>query len=86
VIVVCDAPECVRGLVHRDGGWADPCKFCGGVGHVSFASICRMINEHESTMRKLLKPKKRMRARTAARILDKLIAIYPNHFGLGDAR
>jgi hypothetical protein len=42
VIIVCDAPRCVRGLVHLAGGWADPCKVCGGLGGV------------RSTMKKIL--------------------------------
>lgn len=75
MIVACDVGGCVRGLVHRAGGWADPCKFCGGAGGISFAELCRRLNEHESTVVKLLKPRRRMRARTAARILDKLLAL-----------
>lgn len=75
MIVACDAPGCVRGLVHRDGGWADRCAFCGGAGGISFAELCRRLGEHESTMVKLLKPRRRMRPKTAARILDKLLAV-----------
>ena len=71
--VTCDAPGCVRGLVHREGGWADPCKFCGGDGGISFAALCRRLGEHESTVVKLVKPRRRMRAKTAARILDKIL-------------
>lgn len=69
----CYGPGCVRGLVHRDGGWADPCRVCGGIGQLSFAELCRRLGEHESTVVKLLKPHRRMRVRTAARILDKLL-------------
>lgn len=74
-VVLCDVGGCVRGLVHREGGWADPCKFCGGAGCVSFAELCRRLGEYESTVVKLLKPHRRMRARTAARILDKIVSL-----------
>lgn len=73
--VSCDAPGCVRGLVHHDE-WADPCKFCGGVGFLSFAEVCRRIDENESTVRKLLRPNRRMRPKTAARIMEKLLEVY----------
>lgn len=73
--IVCDAPGCVRGLVHRAGGWADPCKVCGGLGGVALGTLCKRINEHESTVRRLFKPTRRMRSKTAARILDKLLEV-----------
>ena len=72
-MIACDAPGCVRGLIHRAGGWADPCKFCGGIGAVSLAEVCRRIGENESTVRRLLRPRYRMRPKVAARILDKLL-------------
>ena len=74
VTFACDAPGCVRGLVHLPGGWADKCNRCGGAGGISLAELCRRIGEHDSTVRRLLRPSRRMRARTAARILDKLLA------------
>jgi hypothetical protein len=73
MIIACEVPTCVRGLVHRAGGWADPCQFCGGLGGITLAELCRRINEHESTVARIFKPDRRMRARTAARILDKLL-------------
>lgn len=73
--LACGAPGCVRGLVHRDGGWADPCKTCGCAGYLTFAELCRRIHEHESTVIRILKPHRSMRAKTAARILHKLIAL-----------
>jgi hypothetical protein len=76
VIVTCDAPDCVRGVVHR-GDWGDPCKFCKGLGKISLAELCRRIDEWESTVEGLTRPERRMRARTAARILDKLLRITP---------
>ena len=75
MIIVCEAPGCVRGVVHRAAGWGDPCRFCRGLGGVSLTELCRRINEHESTVVRILKPDRRMRARTAARILDKLLEI-----------
>ena len=75
MIVACDAPGCVRGLVHRDAGWADPCKVCGGAGGVPLGTLCRRIGEHESTVRKLLKPGRRMRPKVAARIMGKILDV-----------
>ena len=75
MIVTCDAPGCVRGLVHRDGGWADPCGVCGGAGGVPLGALCRRIGEHESTVRKLFKPRRRMRAKTASRIMGKILDV-----------
>ena len=66
MILTCDAPGCVRGLVHRAGGWADPCKVCGGSGGVALGTLCKRIGEHESTVRRLFKPKRKMRAKTCA--------------------
>lgn len=74
-MIACDAPGCVRGLVHRAGGWADPCKLCEGLGVVSLAAICKRIGEHESTVRRLTRPRCRMRPKVAARILDKLLEV-----------
>lgn len=73
--LTCDAPGCVRGLVAQSCGWADPCKFCGGAGTVSLAELCRRIDESESTVRKLLRPNRRMRPKVAARIMGKLLEI-----------
>jgi hypothetical protein len=75
MMVTCDAPGCVRGLVHRAGGWADPCGVCGGAGGVPLRTLCRRIGEHESTVRKLLKPWRRMRPRVTARIMEKILAV-----------
>ena len=50
MIVTCDAPGCVRGLVHRAGGWADPCRVCGGIGGIPLGTLCKRIGEHESTV------------------------------------
>ena len=70
----CDARGCVRGLVHR-AEWADPCTVCGGTSVVSLGALCKRIGEHESTVRRLLKPKERMRAKVAARIMGKILEV-----------
>lgn len=72
--ITCDAPGCIRGLVHREA-WADPCKFCGGVGSISFAELCRRIDENESTVRKILRPHRRMRPQVAFRIMEKILEL-----------
>ena len=71
--ILCDAPGCRRGVVHRREGFGDPCGFCGGRGSVSLASLCKRLDECESTMRKLFKPHRRMRSSVAARICRKLV-------------
>jgi hypothetical protein len=69
--ITCDAPGCIRGLVHREA-WADPCKFCSGQGFITLAELCRRLGENESTVRKLLRPHRKMRSKTAARLLEKI--------------
>lgn len=75
MIVACDAPGCVRGLVHRAGGWADPCRVCYGLGGITFSALCRRIGEHESTVKKLFKPGRRMRPKVTARIMGKILDV-----------
>lgn len=75
MISACGAPDCVRGLVHRAGGWADPCKFCRGLGGITLAELCRRIDEYESTVSRIFDPERRMRPRTAFRILEKLLRL-----------
>ena len=74
-MIRCDAFRCVRGVVHRPGGFGDACKFCGGAGELSMAQICFKIDENEQTVAKLLRPNRKMRAKTAYRIFEKLMAI-----------
>jgi len=69
----CDAAGCVRGVVHLPAGFGDPCQVCGGRGSISLGALCKHIGECESTMRKLFKPRRRMRAKVAARICGKLV-------------
>jgi hypothetical protein len=73
VIIACD--RCTCGFIHRPDGWSDPCPFCKGLGGITFAELCRRLEENESTVIKLFKPLRAMRAKTAARILDKLLAL-----------
>lgn len=70
-MIACTAPGCVRGLVHRAEGWADPCKVCDGLGSITLAELCRRIDENESTMVRLIRGRP-MRAKTCARIAGKL--------------
>jgi hypothetical protein len=74
--IICDAPRCVRGLVRNASEWPEACPFCGGRGSVSFRSVCKRIGEHDSTVRRVLKPKSRMRPKVAARICNKLVELY----------
>lgn len=67
----CDAPGCRRGVVH--GEWPQPCPVCGGRGSFSLEALCEKIGECESTMRKLFRPHRKMRAKVAARICAKIV-------------
>ncbi|MDD1677637.1 MAG: hypothetical protein LUO93_00440 [Methanomicrobiales archaeon] len=67
--ILCDL--CTRGIVHNSP-WGEPCKVCLGRGSLTLARVCRLLGENESTVVKLLKPRRRMRVKTAARLLDKL--------------
>jgi hypothetical protein len=71
----CDAPGCVRGILHLEGAadFPQPCSVCGGRGSFSLEGLCKRIGEHESTVRKLFRPNRRMRAKVAARICGKVV-------------
>ena len=74
-IIKCDAPGCVRGIVHRAQGFGDPCKMCGGLGALTLTRICKLIDESPSTVRKLVRMRRPMRARIAARICGKIVEL-----------
>jgi hypothetical protein len=67
---------CKAGLVGRAHSpthpahiWPERCPFCAGRGSLSLERVCEKIGENVSTVRKLLRPKARMRAKVAHRIL-----------------
>ncbi len=74
--IVCDAPGCVRGLIrnmiHGDD-WPQACRVCGGRGSISIEALCKRIGECDTTVRRVLKQRTRMRPKVAARICGKLI-------------
>jgi hypothetical protein len=69
----CDAPGCRRGVIWSETFQHYPCPLCEGRGSISLEAMCRRIGEHDSTVRKLLKPRARMRPKVAARICSKLV-------------
>jgi ribosome-binding protein aMBF1 (putative translation factor) len=69
----CDAPGCVRGVVHA-GAFGEPCNVCGGRGSVSLAELARRLDEDEAIIKRLT-TKRKMRPKTCQRLLDKLLAI-----------
>jgi hypothetical protein len=71
-MIICDAPGCVRGLVH-EGEWGRPCNTCGGRGGFSIYAMCKRLGEDYGTFMRLTDQKKRMRPKTAARICAKLV-------------
>ncbi len=77
-MIQCDAPRCVRGLVdNRIHGkdWPQACAMCGGKGELTVAEVARRINERPDLVSALLKPKRGMRTRTAARLCAKLVRL-----------
>lgn len=71
---------CVRGIVQSPipgsrHTWPDACKICRGRGSLSLATLCKYIDENESTVAKLFKPNRRMRSSVCARICGKLMKI-----------
>ena len=72
----CDAAGCVRGIVHdRVTFKHHACGLCGGRGSLSLETLCRAISENPSTVRRVMKLRRPMRAKVAARICAKLVAI-----------
>jgi hypothetical protein len=63
---------CKAGLVPNGGEWPQRCAFCLGRGSLSLERVCELIDEHPSTVRKLLRPNQRMRPKVAERILTNL--------------
>ena len=71
----CDAPGCIRGLIHLRSGFADPCQICAGKGELHLAEVARLLNEDATTLAKLLRGKRKMRVKTCRRILDKVARV-----------
>jgi len=74
LLIACDAPKCVRGLVHLADGFADPCKVCGGLGWFTPGGLARRIGENEDTFTRFMR-NRRMRPKTTARICAKLVEL-----------
>lgn len=74
-MIICDARGCVRGIIHRAEGFGDPCKVCSGAGRLSLSTIAKRIGENESTLRKILKPHRKMRVKVTARICAKIMGL-----------
>jgi hypothetical protein len=72
-VIRCDALGCIRGIVHLRDGFGDPCKICGGAGELSLSALAKRIEENESTLRRILKPHRKMRVKVTARICAKLV-------------
>lgn len=71
-MITCDL--CTRGILKR-GDWGEPCPTCLGKSELTLERVCILLEECPSTVVKLLKPRRRMRAKTAARLLDKLLRL-----------
>jgi hypothetical protein len=74
--IICDAPDCRRGVIWGENFRHRLCPFCGGKGSISLGALCRRIGEHDSTMRRLFEPQARMRPMVAARICGKLVELF----------
>lgn len=67
LIIRCDM--CRSGIIPNGNAWPERCRFCIGRGSMSLEHICLAIRENVSTVRKLLRPNRPMRAKVAYRIL-----------------
>lgn len=74
MLIVCDAPQCVRGIVHLPGGFGNPCKVCGGLGGFTVTGLAHRIGEHPRTFANFIR-NRRMRPRTTARICASLVEL-----------
>lgn len=71
----CEAPRCVRGVVHLPAGWGHACPVCGGSGFWSLAKLAGLLLENEETLRKLARGRQPMRVKTCQRVLDKVLRL-----------
>ena len=70
----CDAPGCVRGVVHV-GAFGEPCKICAGQGELTLAELARVLGENEQILARLSKMRRKMRVSTCQRLLGKLMSV-----------
>lgn len=73
-MIRCDAPGCVRGIVHVPSVFGNPCKVCGGLGGFTVGGLARRIGENEVTFARFVRNRK-MRPKTTARICAKLVEL-----------
>jgi hypothetical protein len=80
-VVLASCDRCVRGVVHREGGWGDKCAVCEGQGIITLTRLAELIDEWAATLSKFFQPRTvdmdqfgrpRMRISTMARITGKL--------------
>jgi hypothetical protein len=73
-VIRCDAPGCRSGVLHTTA-FGEPCPTCKGRGELHLAEVARLLGENETTLKKLMKLRGRMRVRTCRRILDKVAKV-----------
>jgi hypothetical protein len=72
-MIRCDL--CKAGWVPNATGWSDPCVWCNGTGELTFVAVAKICRVDVSTLKRILRPKGRVRVKTAQKILDRLLPI-----------
>jgi len=70
--VACDTCQ-ARGWLPPTADWATKCKLCGGKGTISLHAIAEALDEDPGVFYRL--SEQRVRPKTAARLLDKLLLL-----------
>lgn len=76
-MIHCDL--CTKGWVRIStsaSDWSfDACPVCKGLGHLSYAEVARMIKVNVTTLRGVMRMRHKTRAKTAAKILERVMKI-----------
>jgi hypothetical protein len=80
-MIRCDL--CKAGWVPNTAGWSDPCVWCNGTGELTLKSVSALCSVDVSTLKRVLRPKAKVRTKTAQKVLDRLLPIvFPKQSGL----
>ena len=72
-MIRCD--QCTAGWVPNAAGWSDPCVWCNGTEQLTLVSVAAICRIDVSTLKRVLRPKTKVRVKTAQKVLDRLLPI-----------
>jgi hypothetical protein len=72
-MIRCD--QCTAGWVPNAAGWSDPCVWCNGTGQLTLVAVAKICRVDVSTLKRILRPKGRVRVKTAQKVLDHVMRI-----------